>query len=146
MVGSETSLNVLPTLSSMSGLLAHLLLTQLILLRPPDPSFRIRDILLPPNLHGFRVDHVTNLVRTMVRKIQALVFVWGNMPYTQVPLLMAHNDLKFLRLENASLTKWKDDYTSVSLGVILQSFENALLQVEHFHHPLTISRDQVQPD
>lgn len=47
---------------------------------------------------------------------------------------------------NALLTQKLVDYTNATLETTFQSFENDLQQVEHFHLPLTISKEQIRED
>lgn len=58
----------------------------------------------------------------------------------------AQKELEFLHGQNASLTqKWKQ-CSSSSIVEVIESFENALQQVEHFHLLLIISREQICPN
>lgn len=54
--------------------------------------------------------------------------------------------LESLCLKNAFFTQCLVDCTIAGLGAVWKSFENVLDQMEHFHHLLCISREQVWPD
>lgn len=46
---------------------------------------------------------------------------------------------------NALLAPRLTEYSVASIKVVLEPFENALHQFEHFHHPLRVSREKIQP-
>lgn len=52
---------------------------------------------------------------------------------------------KFLRSQNTSLSQKLKECAFVSLGLVIESFKNALQQVEHFHYPLVVSREPIRP-
>lgn len=76
---------------------------------------------------------MTHLVKTVTKKNQALTSIWDNLAFSQRKLEYSH-------LHNASLTHKLADCTNITFDAVSHSFENALQQVEHFHHPLIISR------
>lgn len=82
------------------------------------------------------------LVIGVARKNKSLVFVRASLKSTQVSLLAAQRDQEFMRLENAFLVQCLACII-VILGVVSRSFKNALQQVEHFHHPLCVSRKDI---
>lgn len=94
-----------------------------------------RDVLLLLNLTGSLSlsNQVTYLVRMVVRKNQALVSTWKSLSYAQ-------GELEYLHLQTTSMTQQVADCMSVTLKPILHLFENSLQQVDHFHHPLVVSR------
>ncbi|CAI8610990.1 unnamed protein product [Vicia faba] len=87
---------------------------------------RIRDTLLPLNLHGSLIDQVTHLVRIMARKNQSLAYTQSNISYSQASISVTHRGLESLRLENASLTQRLANCTATNLEVASYSFKNAL--------------------
>lgn len=52
---------------------------------------------------------------------------------------------EFLRSQNTSLSQKLKECAFVSLGLVIESFKNALQQVEHFHCPLVVSREPIWP-
>lgn len=76
-------------------------------------------MIFPFDILEYLVDYVTHLVRIVARKNQTLVAVRGN-------LSSAQRKLESMHLENASLTQQLVDCIGASLGVVSQSFENAL--------------------
>lgn len=86
------------------------------------------------------------MARSVVRKVESLVSARNTLKSTQVSLFVAKKELEALHPENASLAQCLIKYMSVSLGVISQSFENVLQQVEHFHHIPRVSTEQVHPN
>lgn len=79
---------------------------------------------------------MTHSVKTVVNRKQAMTSI-------QCSLSSIQGKLESLRLHNASLTQNLDDCTSYTLKAVSQSFENDLQQVEHFHRPLVVSREQI---
>lgn len=49
-------------------------------------------------------------------------------------------------LENASLGQNLEELSNVGLAFVFESFENDLLQVEHFYSPKHFSRDKIRLD
>lgn len=76
---------------------------------------------------------MTHLVRTVKSKNQTLTSIQGNLSF-------AHGELESLHLENASLTHHLTECTNAILGVVMQSFNNALHQLEILHCHLLILR------
>lgn len=92
----------------------------------------IRKDLAPFGLPSIVIGQVIHLSRTLEEKTQA--------PES------SRKELEFLHGKNSSQARQLKEFISVNLGVVIESFENALQQVEHFHHPLTISREQNRLD
>lgn len=90
--------------------------------------FRVKDIFLPLKFTYSLSVYVAYLVRTVAIKDQDLCTARSS-------LGSAHKELELSQSQNASLTQQLDDCTISTLKAISQSFENALDQVEHFHHP-----------
>lgn len=60
-------------------------------------------------------------------------------------LYSTYEELEFLHGQNPSLTQELKEYASKSLWAFIDSIENMLQQVKHFHSPLVISREKFQP-
>lgn len=86
-------------------------------------------LLDPPN------DQMRLLVREIEKKDKTMVYARSSLP-------IAH-DLENLHLENVSLVQKSNEASNACLTVFYESFDNALLQVEHFYSQLKISREHV---
>ncbi|CAI8595494.1 unnamed protein product [Vicia faba] len=58
----------------------------------------------------------------------------------------AHKEMEFLQSQNVLLARRLVECTRFTLEEVLQSFKNALDQVEYFYHPLKLSMEEIQPD
>lgn len=94
-------------------------------------------VLLSLNIVGSLLGQMTHLVKTVVSRNQAMTSIQGSLSSIQ-------GKLESLRLHNASLTQNLVDCTSYTLKAVSQSFENDFQQVEQFHRPLVVSREQIQ--
>lgn len=98
----------------------------------------IGDALRAFNLLSSSVDQVKLLVREMEKKDRAFAPAWSS-------LSVVHADLENLHLENVSLSQKLDEASNTGLLALSESFENALLQVEHFYPLMHILREQISP-
>lgn len=96
----------------------------------------MKDIFLPLKFTYYLSVYVAYLVRTVAMKDQALCTARSSLGST-------HKELELSRSQNASLTQQLNDCTISTLEAASQSFQNILDQVEHFHHPLTVSKEQI---
>lgn len=72
-------------------------------------------------------------------KDQALSILWSN-------VRASHKKFKLLCSQNVLLSQHLAESTSFTLEAVSKSFENVLDQVEYFHHPLTLFREQIRPN
>lgn len=77
---------------------------------------------------------MTLLVTGATRKDKSLASSRAILTSIQESISEVQRVLKSLRLKKASLTHCLTEWSIASLGVVLESFENALQQMEHFHH------------
>lgn len=98
------------------------------------------------NLHGSLVDHITLLARGITTKDKSMTFVRATLTATHASLSTVQEYLENLHLENASLAWSLSESSTSSVTAISESFESVLQQVENFHPPLRISREEVRPD
>lgn len=102
---------------------------------------RINDVLSAFNLLESLVNQVKLLAREVTNKDKVLVSAQASISSTKASLSAVLGDLENLRLENLSLAQKLDEVSNVGLNAFYESFENALLQIEHFYSPLHISRE-----
>lgn len=67
--------------------------------------------------------------RTLEERIKALEF--------------SQREVEFLCSQNASLDQKLKDSTSMTLGYVVESFENVMQQVEYFHRLLVVTREEI---
>lgn len=82
---------------------------------------------------------MARLVSTVEMKDQGLDVVWSSHGDS-------HKEIQFLFSLDALLARQLTNYTSFTVEAVSQSFENVMDEVEYFHHPLTLSREQIHPD
>lgn len=99
----------------------------------------MKDVLIPLKLAGSLSDQVAQLVRVMAMKDQALSILGSN-------VRASHKKFELLCSQNVLLTQHLAESTSFTLEAVSKSFENVLDQVEYFHHPLTLFREQIWPN
>lgn len=87
------------------------------------------------------VDRVKLLEREVTKKDKALASIKALLSALKGSLSTAQGDLENLRFENNLLAKKMDEVSDTSLASVSDSFENTLLQVEHFNSLLHILRD-----
>lgn len=85
-------------------------------------------------------------VKLLDREVENEDKTLASLSAIKASMSISQGDLRNLHLENVSLAKKLDELTNVVLAYISNSFENTLLQVEHFFSPLRILREQVQPN
>lgn len=75
-----------------------------------------------------------------------MAFAHTSISTTKAFLSISQEDIKNLCLKSVSLARKLDEASDVGLVAVSESFENALLQVEHFYSHLHISREKLQSD
>lgn len=93
------------------------------------------------NLFDLLVDQLKLLVKETIKKDKVLACARASLSDTKACLSVVHGDLENLLLENASLAHKLNEASIVGLTAVSESFENDLLQLEHFYSPLCNLRE-----